>query len=307
MHSISPYAIRCCNPALPAKQRYFTLDKIGQNDLFELIKNFITPKIGSHSSNKDSKQTYSFSDVTFDKNQRKIYGFFNVGNFGIANDIINSDTGATEFTKTIKSADVIKHYFQFFLPIGYDEGFCVFYSYRGNGIKTLFYEEFNPIFKSTTTFKLQMNPLSYEKAFKAWSDANVKEIKVTKFSNVPDPADIPKYKGHIEAEITLKPDGKLLSFGKFVNFQKSGTDENALAEYLNGIGSQTKAVVQIGTKKRTFAIGANESNSICQIELDNTVIINDGIPDLSSIHIFSDGIIGEYTDELYKKPKRVAP
>lgn len=304
MHSISPYAIRCCNPELSPKQRYFALDKIGQSDLFELIKNFIDQKIGVHSCNNNSKQTYSFSDVTFDKDQRKIYGFFNVGNFGIANDIINSDTGLKEFTKTTKSADVIKHYFQFFLPIGYDEGFCVFYSYRGNGVKTLFYEEFNPIFKSLTTFKLQMNPLGYEKAFKAWADANVKEIKVTKFATVPDPADIPKYKGHIEAEITLKPDKKLISFGRFGNFNKNGTDENALAEYLNGLGSQTKAVVQIGTKKRTFAIGANESNSICQIELDDTVSVNDGIPELSSIHIFSDGIINEYTDELYKKPKR---
>ncbi|WGS86694.1 hypothetical protein [Methylomonas sp. UP202] len=308
MHSLSTYSIRCCNPGLPVKERYYALDKIGQNDLFKILETFIKSNTGSLSKNKELKQTYSFSDITFDNKNRKIYGFFNVGNFGIANEIIDSDTNKTVFTKTVNCSDVIKHYFQFHLPVGYDEGFCIFYIYRGNGIKTLFYDAFEPMFKSATTFTLQMKPLGYDKAFQEWAKANVKELKVNKFSSVPDPADIPRYKGHIEGEAILKPGGKLTSFGIFSNFNKKGTDENALVEYLSGFGSQVKAVVKVGNKKRTFSVGVNESNPVCQIEFDdNDVAISDGMPAFDSIHKFANDIIKEYVDNLYKSPKKASP
>ncbi|MCG7587845.1 hypothetical protein, partial [Photobacterium sp. OFAV2-7] len=207
MHSLSPYSFRCYNKDLGGRreQRYSTLDRIGQYDLFELLKWFIMSKTGAYHIMDDTKQVYQFSDVSINEETRELSGWFNVGYYGIKTDIIDIETGEVDFKKAQKNAEIIKHYVHFYIPQGVNEAMAFLHSYRGNGIKTLFHILFSTYFKTVTGLNLQMNPLAYDKALNAWLDAQAKEVKLTKFVGLADAADQLRKLGHNEQELVIKP------------------------------------------------------------------------------------------------------
>jgi len=300
MHSISPYTIRCYIPTLSNKNKYGVLNKVGQNDVLHMLNNFIQSKTASIHTVNDSKQIYNFSDVNFDEKKRRLSGWFNVGAYGMAGDIIDIKSGHVDFTKTVNNADMIKHYFQFCVPLDKNEGICIFHNNRGRGVKTLFYDIFAPYFLTATKLTLQFNPLSYEKAFQQWVNAEVKELHVTKFDAVKDLADYPKEMGHLESTVIFKsPKGK--PFGSFNLFNKEGTDQHRLVEIFNGEGQQIKTVLELNGKRKTFVLGSDTTNSVCKIEVDDDVTLTDGVPDLSSFHSWVNGIIKEFSKDLYPK------
>lgn len=304
MHSISPYSVRCFNSALEGevKDRYSILDKIGSHDLFNLLEIFIKNKTDKFILLEKNKQIYRFSNVKFDKEKREIHGWFNVGSYGIKSDIIDINTGETDFTKSKNNAEIIKHYFQFFLPKGLNEGVCILHSFRNVGIKTLFNEVFNPFFKTHTNLSLQMNPLSYDKALRVWQEANAKEIKVMSFVGIKDIADRIKGLGHEEQELTFKPPRKS-SFGKFGDFFNQKSEAAKAVEVLSEFGKEIKTVVELNGRKRTFRVGYNMSNSVCQIEVDTEVDLIDGVPKLDSMHSWCSGIINEFCSRIYPGKK----
>lgn len=301
MHSISPYSVRCFNQNLLGKDKYCILNKVGSKDALELLHDFVKSNSTSLLNHQKTKQAYIFSDIKFDGKERKLSGWFNVGSHGMAGEILNIKTGKKDFAKTIDNADMVRHYFQFHFPLNVNEGFCVFHSYRGHGVKTLFSELFSPYFLSQTSLNIQFNPLAYEKAFQAWTDANVKELHVTKFSGLSDVADTAKKLGHYEAKLIIKPEKKGKYWGKFSDFTKKGSESHAMVEYLRGLGSQTKTVVELNGKRRIFVVGPNEENSVCQIELDKTVKMENGVPNFDSIHQWVNDILAEYSKNLYPK------
>jgi hypothetical protein len=304
MHSISPYSVRCFNQNLPSKDKYCTLNKVGSKDALVLLHEFIKPRCNSLSNYTKTKQAYYFSNINFDEKERRLSGWFNVGNHGMAGDIINIKTGKKDFRKTIDNADMIQHYFQFYLPLDVNEGFCIFHSYRGHGVKTLFCNIFSPYFFQQTSLNIGLNPLAYEKAFQDWTDANVKELHVTSFNGVKDIADSIKNLGHHEAKLTLTPKKRGGCFGKLSDLKTKGTDQFRLVEILNSLGSQTKTVVELNGKRRTFIVGKNENNPICQIELDEKVKMEHGLPEFESLHLWVNDILSEYSKKMY--PKRSA-
>jgi hypothetical protein len=155
MHSVSPYTIRCFNNKLSGENKYCVLNKIGSKDVFVLLNDFIQSKTSTLSIYDKTKQAYFFSDVTFDQINRRLSGWMKIGEYGLASDILNIKTGAKAFSKTEDNAEMIMHYFQFYIPIGYNEGLCIFHSYRGRGIKTIFSDIFMPEFLKNTSLNLQ--------------------------------------------------------------------------------------------------------------------------------------------------------
>ena len=300
MHALSPYLLRCFNNDLGGKreQRYSTLDKIGSYDLFELIKSFIKNISKSYNIQEKTKQVFQFSDISFDDKKREVFGWFNVGYYGIKTDIIDIKTGKVDFEKAQNNAEIIRHYIHFYIPRGVNEGMAFFHSYRGNGIKTLFYTLFAEYFKDITKLNIQMNPLAYDKAVNAWLDATAKEIKLTKFTGLSDAADQIKKLGHNEQELIIKPPRKG-SLGRLRDYLTKGNDKLAAVEALSEFGSQVKTVVELNGKKRTFSVGANSSNSVCEIELDDDVIMDEGIPNISSMNRWVRQIVAEYAQVMY--------
>lgn len=300
MHSISPYLIRCFNPAIEGKveQRYSNLDKIGQNDLFVLICTFIKNQSGQYQIIEKTKQVYNFSEISIDERYREIYCWFNVGHYGTKTDIIDVTTGKIDYKKTNKNAEIIKHFIKFYIPRNVNEAMCFFHSYRGDGIKTLFSNIFCDYFNEATKLNLQIKPLSYKKAITAWLDAQIKEIRVVKFSGLKDIADQVKHLGHNEQVLSIKPPRKG-SFGKFKDYITKDTNEYQMIEVLSDFGSQIKTVVEFEGRKRTFTVGSNASEPIAEIELDDNVILVDGFPELKSIAAWVKEIIKDFNKHIY--------
>ncbi|SGZ07295.1 Putative uncharacterized protein [Moritella viscosa] len=300
MHSISPYLLRCYNKDNGGRtdQRYSTLDRIGQHDLFYLLQAFIEVNTQLYTIVDDEKLVYLFSNMVFDEQTREIYGWFNVGNYGIKTDIINVDTGNVDFKKAQNNAEIIKHYVHFFIPQGFNEAMAFMHSFRGNGVKTIFHTLFSNYFKEMTELTLQMNPLAYNKAMDAWLNGEAKEVRLIKFAGLPDIADQLRELGHHEQELVIKPK-RNLSLGKLKDYLTPNSPQLTAVEVLSEFATQIKTVVEIEGKRRTFCIGKKSSNTVCEIELDDTVILNEGVPEFSSMYLWVGEIITEYTVTLY--------
>ncbi|HGF7509129.1 TPA: hypothetical protein AB5A35_001023 [Vibrio cholerae] len=300
MHSLAPYSFRCYNKNLAGKldQRYSTLDKIGQYDLFNILKTFIQNNSASYQIKDDTRQVYQFSNVVINENTREIYGWFNVGDYGIKTDIIDIKTGKVDFQKAQNNAEIIKYYVHFYIPKGVNEAMAFLHSYRGNGIKTLFYVLFSTYFKTLTNLTLQMNPLAYDKAINAWLDAPAKEVKLTKFVGLADAADQIRKLGHHEQELIIKPPRRG-TLGKLRDYLTQDNDRLKAVEVLSGFGSQVKTVVELNGKKRTFCVGNRSTNTVCEIELDDTVVLDNGVPLLNSMNRWVKQISKEYAQTMY--------
>lgn len=300
MHSLAPYSFRCYNKDLEGKreQRYSTLDRIGQYDLFNILKIFIRNNSSSYQIKDDTRQVYQFSDITVNEKTREIYGWFNVGYYGIKTDIIDIETGKVDFEKAQNNAEIIKHYMHFYIPKGVNEAMAFLHSYRGNGIKTLFFVLFSTYFKNITKLNLQMNPLAYDKAINAWLDAPAKEVKLTKFVGLKDAADQIRKLGHNEQELIIKPPRKG-TLGKLRDYLTRGNDRLQAVEVLSEFGSQVKTVVELNGKKRTFCVGNRSTNTVCEIEIDETVVLDNGVPILDSMTWWVRQISREYAQIMY--------
>lgn len=307
LHSLSPYAFRCYNGGMEGKreQRYSTLDKIGPFDLFHLLDIFIQNNSGAYTILEDSKQVYRFSDIHIEKEERTIYAWFDVGTYGMRTDIIDVDTGEISYEKTETNAEIIKHYVHFHIPVGVNEAFAFMHAYRGNGVKTLFFDMFSNFFTAKTTFILQMNPLAYDKAINAWLDASAKEIKLTRFTGSKDITDQIKHLGHEEYELEYSIKSRRnKSLGKlrdYISPQKNEATE--LIEIMSEFSSSVKTVVELNGKKRTFNLGVRSSNALCSIELDENVVLDDGVPLLDSMNRWVEEIVTEYVEAMYPDRK----
>lgn len=300
MHSLSPYLMRCFDSQLQGsiEERYSILDKVGSFDTYDLLKEYIKSKNSDFQIVEDSKQVFRFNEVAFDEDKRLIYGWFQAGHYGIKTDIINIGTGKVDFEKAQNNAEIINHFIYIFLPKGFNEGVSLLHSYRGNGIKTLFYEQFNKFFKDKTTLHFQMNPLSYDKALDEWLDAQAKEIRLVKFVGLSDIADQIKNLGHEEQELKLKPPRKG-SLGKLKDYFNKNTDQSKAIEILNPLCSQVKTVVELNGRKRTFTVGIAASNAICEIEAPEELELVDGNPKYNAIKDWCSEVTKEFSGTMY--------
>lgn len=300
MHAIAPYLFRCFNRGLEGsiEERYSTLDNLGDKDLFYLLRDFLIANTGAYKIVEDSKQVFQFDNLKIDEENREIYGWFNVGSYGIKTDIINVTTGDVDFEKAKDNAEIIKHYVHFFIPRGFNEAMAFMHSYRGVGIKTLFYNLFSQYFRDLTDLVIQMNPLAYDNAVNAWLDATAKEIKLTKFVGLNDIADQVRLLGHGEQELIIKPPRKG-GMGRLRDYLNADSPHRQAVEVMGEYGAQVKTVVEMDGKRRTFNVGRNRTCALCEIEVEENIIGDDGVPEYGRINTWVREIVAEYARTMY--------
>lgn len=300
MHSLSPYLLRCFNSDLPGKpeDRYSVLDKIGQSDAFQLLETYIKSKSQNFVDIEDTKQVFKFSQFKFLAKNRVAYGWLESGSYGIKSDIIDVKTGQVDFEKAQNNAEIIKHFVYFFMPRGFNEAIALLHAYRGSGVKTLFYEQFGPYFNSKTKKHLQMNPLSYDKAFDHWVDGQAKEMRLTKFKGYSDIADQIKGLGHEEQELRLKPPRKG-SLGKLKDYFDPSSEQAKAVEVLTPLCAQVKTVIELDGKKRVFRVGSSADHAVCDIEAPDTLSMDGGNPTFDGMAQWCAEIAKEFSEKLY--------
>ncbi|PTQ86899.1 hypothetical protein [Nitrosomonas ureae] len=288
MHSIAPYTLRCYDSSLPGKdhtEKYSKTNSIRSFDLFELLKKFIESTNEKFITNDERKTVFRYVGFQFDPNKRQIYGWIQSGHYGLKSDIINVDTSEVDFRKTQSNADIIDHFIHINLPINQTQGVALLHLVRGLGTKTTFFENFSEFFKKETTLSLQMNPLSYAKAFAAWNDAVAKEVKLIGtnkdpiFNDLTDQIKNIVNNGTGEMKMILIP-ARSENYGKYKDFFVAGSKESKLIEILEPLSARVQVTFdnQHG-KKRTFNFGHNSSNTISEIDIPDTIIdLNSGGP-----------------------------
>ncbi|NIF02229.1 hypothetical protein F3J38_19545 [Pantoea sp. Acro-805] len=301
MHALAPYLFRCYNPNAAKEQRYSALSNIRDNDLLDIIGDFIDKYDSDFILYEATKQVFRFNEVVRDDNNREIYGWFESGYYGTKTDIINIETGVVDFEKTKNNAEIIRYYVHFYIPRDVNEAMAFLHTYRGDGIKTLFMNLFSEYFKGVTNLVLQMNPLAYDKAIEKWLDAVAKEVRVTKFHGVSDVAEQARKLGHNEQELIIKPPRKS-GLGRLRDYFTAGSEQAQLVEVLKEYGETVKTVVELGDgRKRTFRIGTSAKGAVCEIIFDEEqVVFDDGMPELESLNLMVDKIIEEYIQLLYR-------
>lgn len=300
MHAVAPYLFRSFNKGLEGRieERYSTLDNLGDKDLFYILRDFLEANTGAYKVIEESKQVYQFEALQINEEKREIYGWFNVGAYGIKTDIIDVATGNVDFEKAKNNAEIIKHYIHFFIPRGFNEGMAFLHSYRGVGVKTLFYSLFSIYFRDLTGLVIQMNPLAYDNAVNAWLDATAKEVKLTKFVGLHDIADQVRLLGHGEQELIIKPPRRG-GMGKLRDYLNQDSPHRQAIEVMGEYGAQVKTVVEIDGKRRTFNVGRNATSALCEIEIEEDIIGDDGGPDFEQVNSWVRGIVAEYAQSMY--------
>lgn len=300
MYALAPYFMRCYDPNNKSKnvdERYDLLNKIGQYDLYNILDEFITSNNDFKKIEK-SKETFKFHNVVKDVGCRVISGWMSLGHYGIKNDIINTEDNQLAFSKEENHADVRNYYFRFYVPLESKKGICLLYSYKSDGIKTIFQKEFSNYFHAKTKKNLQINPLSYDKAIIPWLDAEAKELRVIGFKAPSSIEDSISSLGDIEGEYVLKPK-KNGTLGKFRNFRNKGSTQAKLIELLSGESKQVKIKLVMDSGSKTFTIGNSERSPICQIEIDlEKVTVVAGNPDFKSLDSWASDLINELSADI---------
>ncbi|NNP74140.1 hypothetical protein A7P53_15915 [Acinetobacter defluvii] len=304
MHSLAPYTIRTYD------QQYFRLhntypplDKVlGRLDLYEIFKDSFTEQGIDFHIVEDEKKIYRIVNLQVDDKARIIKGFLQQGSYGLKSDIINIDTGNIDYAKTEKNAELINYYFYLKLPLTYNEGFAFFQSYKSVSAKTIIFNILNKYYKEKSGLVLQFKPLTDDKSFDEWKKkAQVKEIKLTKFTGIDDKAQRISNLGHrenIETVLIVKP--KKGNFGLLKNFLTQDTDQFKAVEVWEEECQQVKTVVSLNGKNRTFTVGRNQTTALCEIEAPDYIEVQGGLPTPESLNRWFEEIDQEFTRSLYK-------
>lgn len=302
MHSIAPYTIRCFDSQSEEKNpkdKYHVLSRIGSFDLYDLLKEFVTNLSQQYQLDKESKQAYKTDGIIFDDDKREISCWFLVGYYGMRSDIINVETFQREFAKGEMNADIMNYFAHFYIPRGVNEGMAFMHKVRSKGKKTLFMNKFLAFFRTKIDRNLALRPLSYQKAFDEWKDAQSKEIKVTKFLGHADIQEIAGGLGHVEQEMIMKPEKKGGSLGTLSSFFQKDSPQNNVVEALSGFGKKVTTVVELNGRHRTFTVGRSSSSLLCEIELDDDVELVEGVPEFESMRAWIKEICSEYDKDMY--------
>ncbi|NNP75529.1 hypothetical protein A7P54_03730 [Acinetobacter sp. Ac_3412] len=302
MHSLAPYTIRSYEPNyFKLKKQYPPLDKIlGRFDLYILFKDFLNEQGTDFHLNEPEKKIFRFLDLKFNDETRIIQGYLEQGHYGLKADIINIELGTVDYEKTEKNAELIKYYFYLKIPVTYNEGLALFQVYKNVSAKTLIFNILLDKYKLKTDLNLQFNSLSDLKSLEKWKDAQVKEIKLTKFNPIQDRAQKLMNLGHKEIDSNLSIRPKTGNFGPLRSFYKTDSDQFKAVEVWEEQCAQVKTVVNLNGKNRTFTVGKSKTLGLCEIEAPDNLEIDGGLPTNSALELWFDQTDKDLSKELYK-------
>ena len=168
--------------------------------------------------------------------------------------------------------------------------------------KTIIFNILNKYYKEKSGLVLQFKPLTDDKSFDEWKKkAQVKEIKLTKFTGIDDKAQRISNLGHrenIETVLIVKP--KKGNFGLLKKFLTQDTDQFKAVEVWEEECQQVKTVVSLNGKNRTFTVGRNQTTALCEIEAPDYIEVQGGLPTPESLNRWFEEIDQEFTRSLYK-------
>jgi len=300
MHSFSAYTLKVHDKliAAPRGEQYHDLSSIRTHDMLDFVKAFLDTLKSEMHDDSESKKTYQVTQVT--KKGRHVYGWIEYGEYGLAGTIVNRKSKRKTYDKAHDDSDVTPLYFNFCIPEKSKTGIALLHTAGGRGVKTFFYKEFSAYFKKSVGLNFQMPPLAHEKSVKTWlENSDVKEIRLGRYALTDKSADVANKIGVERAELVLKPQ-RGRNFASMISLQtKHPDDDQSVVEILSSFASDIKAVVESGGRKKVLSL--RNSEPISAIEIDETnVTMNDGTPEVASLHTYAQDLINEFIKQVSK-------
>ncbi|NIF28863.1 hypothetical protein F3J44_21085 [Pantoea sp. Tr-811] len=300
MHSFSAYTLKVHDKliAAPRGEQYHDLSSIRTHDMLDFVKAFLDTLKSEMHDDSEAKKTYQVTQVT--KKGRHVYGWIEYGEYGLAGTIVNRKSKRKTYDKAHDDSDVTPLYFNFCIPEKSKTGIALLHTAGGRGVKTFFYKEFSAYFKNSVGLNFQMPPLAHEKSVKTWlENSEVKEIRLGRYALTDKSADIANKIGVERAELVLKPQ-RGRNFASMISLQtKQPDDDQSVVEIMSSFASDIKAVVESGGRKKVLSL--RNSEPISAIEIDETnVTMNDGTPEVTSLHTYAQDLINEFIKQVSK-------
>lgn len=299
MHSLDPYTLKVNNGSRSknVSDNYFILNKINGRDAYIVLKEFITSKL-NHKSKYNSTSVYIFSDVVFDDDKRILYGWFKVGKYGSARDIIDVESGDVDFNKTEKNAEMIEHFFYFDIPLERNEGIVLFHAIGGGGIKTIFYDILKEYFRGKTGFIPNFMPMGFKKAFDEWKKADAKQIRLIAYNKSSDITDDIAGLGHVETSIILKPQRNQL-LGALDEYLTPESEKYKVVSSLREHCEKIQIQVELGGKTKVINIGPGRKAEICSIEAPDDLKMVKGNPTFGAMRDWCEETAKDFSKQMY--------
>lgn len=300
MHSFSAYTLKVHDKliAAPRGEQYHDLSSIRTHDMLDFVKAFLDTLKSEMHDDSEAKKTYQVTQVT--KKGRHVYGWIEYGEYGLAGTIVNRKSKRKTYDKAHDDSDVTPLYFNFCIPEKSKTGIALLHTAGGRGVKTFFHKEFSAYFKKLVGLNFQMPPLAHEKSVKTWlENSDVKEIRLGRYALTDKSADVANKIGVERAELVLKPQ-RGRNFASMISLQtKHPDDDQSVVEILSSFASDIKAVVESGGRKKILSL--RNSEPISAIEIDETnVTMNDGTPEVTSLHTYAQDLINEFIKQVSK-------
>ncbi|MEO9385302.1 hypothetical protein [Chromobacterium phragmitis] len=306
MYSVAPYLIRCRDTAIADKGHRHLLENIRGRDVFAILKDFINARLDLKKVG-DSSKAYKFTDVQIDEDKREITAFVLAGAFGVRGDIVDVTDGSKVHDKKPSHAGLDTFYFHAYFPKGCQEAILLLGVFKGDGIKTVIHHEFGKFFTAIVNLPLTFNPLPHKKAINSWQEAVTKEFRVIGFKTDMDVSDVERFGGNLQRTLTITPPSKRSHFGRFVDLFDKSKDQYNFVEELRGVGAEVKAVVKLGKRTRVFKVGVVNDNAVCQIDLEDSVEMKDGVPLIQSVREWASELLVDISHQVYGKYSQYKP
>ena len=264
------------------------------------------------SKEKVYKSEYHIVEEKTDDDEREKYTFMfgkiKTGSYGIASEIVDSETGELIHTKTDKEADVLPFYFCMAIPAsGKDEeykGLLIFQTIGINSMRSTFETSFNrrikEIDKNLKFVVGHLAPISYIQNY--MDNGILENIILTKYKKYEDPADRAENGFDWEKqELNInKPRNFLLKKkDAILNYLKGGTGFSEIVE-INDFGFKydvLKFDFKLGSRTKRINLSNLEKVAITE-DVTKRVKMEGDYPSQESMKTVMEETVEEYMSEI---------
>lgn len=303
MHHVTPYFLKSFRGIENKDYRYHVLNRIGSSDLLDVIYDALDSlQSDKYTENTDNKQVYKVSELKKCETNRTVFAWFHMGRYGNRSEIIDLLTSNTTYNKSTNNADVYRFFIAFKLPIDEEYGYSVIHGIRTMGVKTLVYQSIYELLKARTNFSLNMDVASHADVAEEWKNSVTKELVLKRFVVSDDIADqLKSFPTSDDFELDLVVRSKR---GRNINsnmedWANSESEYGKFLEYskINNLCSETKMVVELGGKRRTFSLNKDLGEQMSKVDVqEEDVVMEDGNPTYESMTVFCCDLI----EDLYR-------
>lgn len=274
-------------------------------DFIDVFNDYLTDHTTSHSLDSNAKSVLMVKEHL--KRARTIRGKIRTGDYGYETEIVDTNDGATKYTKSATEAEVLPFFFMVYIPENKDEGLLVLQRFGNLGITNTLKNSINKYLSGKDTlegYSVELKSLIPEEVItNLVNNGNVTTVKFKKFGISRDIAD--QFDGGGHREIAGTTELKIVA--------KSGIPlKSKIRAVLRGQRLASNMIELDDFAYDTVSIDVNVNGERRTVQLDNLNSFKayynvtdrirfgeDGHPTVSSLLVCAKECINDAVESIY--------